>query len=70
MTIIIFDTDYLKRTLFPPPHAGILVLRSFPRNTSVTRVAYVVLEAVAQLAHHDISNRVYRLDPNGLEEEL
>jgi len=25
---------------------------------------------VAQLAHLDISNRVYRLDPSGLEEEL
>jgi len=25
---------------------------------------------VVQLAHLDISNRVYRLDPSGLEEEL
>jgi predicted nuclease of predicted toxin-antitoxin system len=28
MTIITFDTDYLNRAAFPPPHAGILVLRS------------------------------------------
>jgi predicted nuclease of predicted toxin-antitoxin system len=70
MTIITFDTDYLNQTAFPPPHAGILVLRSFPRDTSVNELASAVLKAVAQLAHLDISNRVYRLDPSGLEEEL
>lgn len=69
MTIITFDTDFLKRTAFPPPHAGILVLRSFPRDTSVTELASAVLKAVARLDHLDISNRVYRLDPDGLEEE-
>lgn len=70
MTIITFDTDYLNQTAFPPPHAGILVLRSFPRDTFVNELASAVLKAVAQLAHLDISNRLYRLDPNGLEEEL
>jgi predicted nuclease of predicted toxin-antitoxin system len=70
MTIITFDTDYLNQTVFPPPHAGILVLRSFPRGTSVNELASAVLKAVAQLAPLDISNRVYRLDPGGLEEEL
>ena len=70
MTIITFDTDYLNRTAFPPPHAGILVLRSFPRDTSVSELASTVLKAVAQLNHLDISNRVYGLYPNGLEEEL
>jgi predicted nuclease of predicted toxin-antitoxin system len=70
MTIITFDTDYLNQTAFPPPHAGILVLRSFPRDTTVNELASAVLGAVAQLAHLDISNRVYRLDPSGLEEEL
>ena len=35
MTIITFDTDYLNQTAFLAPHAGVLVLRSFPRNTSV-----------------------------------
>ena len=70
MTIITFDTDYLNQTAFPPPHAGILVLRSFPRDTSVNELASAVLKAVAQLSHLDISNRVYRLDPSGLEEEL
>jgi predicted nuclease of predicted toxin-antitoxin system len=70
MTIITFDTDYLNHTAFPPPHAGILVLRSFPRDTSVTEIASAVLKAVALLDRLDISNRVYRLDPDGLEEEL
>ncbi len=71
MTIITFDTDYLNLTAFPPPHAGILVLRSFPRDTSVNELASAVLNAVVQLqlAHFDISNRVYRLDPDRLEEE-
>src|SRR5579885_2567354 len=50
MTIITFDTDYLNKTVFSPPHAGILVLRSFPRNTSVNELATAVLEAVIQLA--------------------
>lgn len=70
MTIITFDTDYLNQTAFPPPHAGILVLRSFPRDTSVNELASAVLKAVAQLSHLDISDHVYLLDPNGLEEEL
>lgn len=69
MTIITFDTDFLNKTAFPPPHAGILVLRSFPRNISVNDLASAVLKAVTLLASLDISNRVYRLDPDGLEEE-
>ncbi len=69
MTIITFDTDYLNQTAFPPPHAGILVLRSFPRDTSVPELASAVLKAVARLDRLDISNRVYRLYPDGLEEE-
>src|SRR2546421_12348941 len=43
MAIITFDTDYLNQMLFPPPHAGILVLRSFPRDTSVNELASAVL---------------------------
>ena len=65
MTIITFDTDYLNQTAFPPPYVGILVPRSFPRDTSVNELASAVLKAVAQLTHLDISNRIYRLDPSG-----
>ncbi len=70
MTSITFDTDYLNKAVFPPPHAGIIVLRSFPRGTTVNELASAVLKVVLQLAHLDISNRVYTLDPSGLEEEL
>ena len=70
MTIITFDTDYLNKAAFQPPHAGILVLRSFPRNTSVNELALAVLKAVASLTKVDISSRVYRLEPDGLKEEL
>jgi predicted nuclease of predicted toxin-antitoxin system len=70
MTNITFDTDYLNQTAFSPQHAGILVLRSFPRDMSVNELASAVLKAVAQLAYLDISNRIFRLDPSGLEEEL
>jgi predicted nuclease of predicted toxin-antitoxin system len=70
MTILTFDTDYLNQAAFPPPHAGILVLRSFPRDTSVNELASAVLKAVSQLAHLDISNHVYGLGPSGLEEVL
>ena len=70
MTIITFDTDYLNQTAFSAPHAEILILRSFPRDTSVNELASAVLKVAAQLAHLDISNRVYRLDLSGLEEEL
>ncbi len=70
MTIITFDTDYLNQAAFPPPHAGMIVLRSFPRGTTVNELVSAVLMAVVQLAHLDISNRVYGLDPKGLEEEL
>jgi predicted nuclease of predicted toxin-antitoxin system len=44
MTILTFDTDYLNQIAFPPPHAGILVLRSFPRETSF--LYYTVLGAI------------------------
>jgi hypothetical protein len=70
MTIINFNTDFLNRTAFPPPHADIVVQHSFPRDTFVNELATAVLKAVAQLSHLDISNRVYRLDPSELEEEL
>ena len=69
MTIITFDTDYLNQTVFPPPHAGILVLRFFPRNTSFNALASAVLTAVTQLVDLPLSNRVYLLDPDGLREE-
>jgi predicted nuclease of predicted toxin-antitoxin system len=69
MTVITFDTDYLNKAIFPPPHAGIIVLRSFPRDTSVNELASTVLKAVAQLSHLDITNLIYSLDPSGLEEE-
>ena len=70
MTIITFDTDYLNQVAFPPPHAGMIALRSFPRDTTVNELASAVLKAVAQLTHLDICNHVYRLDPSELEEEL
>ncbi|MGH2496755.1 MAG: DUF5615 family PIN-like protein [Ktedonobacteraceae bacterium] len=70
MTIVTFDTDYLNQTAFPPPHAGIIVLRFFPRNASVNDIASAVLKAVGQLADLDISNSVYTLDPEGLGEAL
>ena len=69
MTIITFDTDYLNKIAFPPPHAGILVLRFFPRNATVSDISSAVLKAVEQLADLDITDSVYTLDPEGLEEE-
>src|SRR6266567_1757914 len=59
MTIITVDTDYLNKAVFPPPHAGMIVLRSFPRDTTVNELSSAVLKAVAQLVHLDISNHVY-----------
>jgi predicted nuclease of predicted toxin-antitoxin system len=32
MTMITFDTDYLNQVAFPPPHAGMIVLRSLYVN--------------------------------------
>ena len=68
MTIVTFDTDYLDQTVFPPPHAGILVVRFFPRNTSVAELASAVLNAVGRLAPFDISNRVFELTPARVDE--
>src|SRR5436190_19235853 len=51
MTILTFDTDYLNHVAFSPPHAGMIVLRSFPRDTTVNELASAVLKAVSQLAH-------------------
>ena len=68
MTIITFDTDYTSRIQFPPPHAGILIIRFFPRNTPVKDIASAVLSGVKQLSS-DISNQVYMIDPDGIHEE-
>ncbi len=68
MTLITRDTDFLRRTQFPPPHAGILVLRFF-RGTSIADVVTVVVNAVKQLASTDISDRVFRIDVHGVQEE-
>jgi hypothetical protein len=48
ITIIIFDSDYLNQAVFPPPHAGMIVLRSFPRDTTVNELASAVLKEVSQ----------------------
>jgi len=69
ITIITSDTDYLNKMTFSPPHAGIIVLRSFLRNASVNDRASAVLKAVELLADLDISNCVYTLTPEGLKEE-
>ena len=70
LTIVTFDTDYLKRTIFAPPHAGILVLRFFPRNSSVADITAAILNAVGQLANNDIANSVFVLEPQGLHKEV
>ncbi len=68
MVIVTFDTDYLSQIRFPPPHAGILVLRFFERRTPVTTVANALLNAIAQLDMLDLSNRVYVVEPDGVNE--
>ncbi len=42
----------------PAAACGILVLRSFPRDTSVSELASAVLRAVALVADLDATNRV------------
>jgi predicted nuclease of predicted toxin-antitoxin system len=66
--IVTFDTDYLSRLKFPPPHAGIFVLRTFPRNISVTSLAATILEALAKLQSLDLSNRVFVIKPDEIKE--
>ncbi|GAC1354674.1 MAG: hypothetical protein NVSMB38_33650 [Ktedonobacteraceae bacterium] len=68
MTIVTFDTDYLSRTKFPPPHAGILVLRFFSRNTSIETIASIVLNAVTQFNSLDLSNHVYTIEIDAINE--
>jgi len=48
MRIITFDTDYLNQAAFPPPHAGLIVLCFFSRDTTVNELASAVLKAVSQ----------------------
>ncbi len=62
MIIVTFDTDYLNRAKFPPPHEGILVLRFFPRNTSVEIIASRVLDAITQLDSLNLSDHVYTIE--------
>ncbi len=68
MTLITRDTDFLNRIRFPPPHGGILILRFF-RGTSVADIALIVVRAINQLASDDPSNRVFRIDIHGVQEE-
>jgi hypothetical protein len=46
--LITFDTNFLNQIAFPPPHAGIIVLRSIPRDTTVNELASTVLKAASQ----------------------
>jgi len=69
MAIVTFDTDYLNRTRFPSPHAGILILRFFPRGASVTEIASAVLNAAIVLETCDIFNSVHIIKPDGVKEE-
>ncbi len=66
--IVTFDTDYLSRIKFPPPHAGILVLHAFPRNTPVTAIASAILQALTKLVKLDLSNNVYIIEPDAVKE--
>ena len=66
--IVTFDTDYLSRLKFPPPHAGILVLRAFPRKYPVTSLASTILKALAKLQALDLSNKVYVIEPDEIKE--
>ncbi len=68
MTIVTFDTDYLSQTKFPSPHAGILVLRFFPRNTSVETITSVILNAVIQLDSLDLSDHIYTVELDAINE--
>ncbi len=60
--IITRDKDYLKTTLFPPPHSGTIVLK-LPKKTSVADLVYEVMNAVTTLAGQDLANKVYIIEP-------
>ena len=60
--IITRDKDYLKTTLFQPPHSGIIVLK-LPKKTSVADLVYEVMNAVTPLAGQDLANKVYIIEP-------
>ena len=60
--IITRDKDFLKTTLFPPPHSGIIVLK-LPKKTSVADLVYEVMNAVTTLAGQDLANKVYIIEP-------
>lgn len=63
-----FDTDYLSRIKFPPPHAGILVLRAFPRTIPVPLLASAIVQALTKLQSLDLSNKVYMIEPDVVKE--
>jgi len=60
--IITRDKDYLKTTLFPPPHSGIIVVM-MPRKTSIADIVREVVDAVTRLAEQDLANKVYIIEP-------
>src|SRR5260370_30527573 len=61
--IITRDKDYLKTTLFPPPHSGIIVV-NLPRKTSVADLVREVMNAVTRLAEQNLANKVYIIEPD------
>ena len=69
LIIITQDTDFEDRARFPPPHVGILVLRNFPRGSSVLDRTDAVLKALASLTGQNLANRVYIIYPDGLQKK-
>jgi predicted nuclease of predicted toxin-antitoxin system len=60
--IITRDKDYLKTTLFPSPHSGIIVV-NLPKKTSVADLVREVMNAMTALAGQDLANKVYIIEP-------
>jgi hypothetical protein len=61
--IITHDTDYLDAVQFPPPHAGILILRFFMQKTN-KELIQAVQAALTLLAGRALTDQVWIIEPD------
>jgi predicted nuclease of predicted toxin-antitoxin system len=65
LSLLTADTDFLRTSDFPPPHAGIIVV-TFPPRTRIAGIVATLLAALPEIASIDLTDHVYILEAGQL----
>ncbi len=68
LTIITSDSDFLRTSNFPPPHAGIIVLK-FPPKTRISVIIAELLAVLPAIVTLDLTDHTFLLESGQLLEQ-